>query len=165
MAVPRRGQGTNAGLPRSRGREGAFLVRVVVTRLSSVVAYLTFVGGLGAVCVNLAGHAGEQAMALAAPHLVAVSKDERPLTLVERRERYVVATAAVETEEPPFIPEAPGIPLAVLAAQMDVSEGMEVKAKSVARRASRSARGARPARIAAADVFGKSFGVMLMASR
>jgi hypothetical protein len=104
-------------------------------------------------------------MALASPYLVA--RGERPLTLVERRHRdAVVATAEADPgADTTYVPAAPSIPLAVLAAQMDVSEGMEVKGKSAGRRTSRSARAARPARMAAADVFGKSFGVMLMASR
>jgi len=139
-------------------------VHAALAKVSIVVAYLTFVGGLGALCVHLAGQAGGHAAALAAPYLV--TTDERPLTLVERRERYAVAAAPVETEaEPPLIPEVPGIPLAVLAAQMDVAEGVELKTAHVAKRGSRTARAARPARLAAADVFGKSFGVMLRASR
>jgi hypothetical protein len=142
---------------------------MVHIKFMSVAGYLVFVAGLAALCVYLSHHVGTQAVAVASPYLL-VAKAERPMTLVERRraETALVAVAdaapAAATVEATVL-EAPSIAAGDLAAQMDISEGVEmIKAKDVVHRVSR-ARTARPHRVAAADVFGRSFGVMLMASR
>lgn len=150
--------------------QGAFFVRMVHTKFMSVAGYLVFVAGLGALCVYLSHHVGTHAVAVASPYLM-VATSERPMTLVEKRQiegaTVLVAEAApaADTGEA-YVLNAPSIPAGVLAAQMDVSEGVHMaKAKpAVVRRVSR-ARTVRRAKVAAADVFGRSFGVMLMASR
>jgi hypothetical protein len=142
-------------------------VRTVHTKFVSVAGYLVFVAGLAALCVHLSHRLGTHAVAVASPYLL-VAKAERPMTLVERRriDATLVAEAAPVTDTAAaFVLDAPSIPAGVLAAQMDVSEGVHMgKARPAVRRVGK-ARAAKTQRVAAADVFGRSFGVMLMASR
>jgi hypothetical protein len=145
-------------------------VRTVFSKFGCVAAYLAFVAGLGALCANVSGHVATQAMTVANVYLV--SNGERPLTLVERRQLDApeVATAepVVALGDDTTVLAAPALSAGVLAAQMDLSETADLAKPTTpaVRRVVRSrARGARPARIAAADFFGRSFGVMLMASR
>lgn len=140
-------------------------MRAVVAKLSGVAVYLAFVAGLGSLCVHLSSHFATHAVIAAQPYFAA--KGERRLTLVERRriEATVVAVADPLLDDT-FIPDAPATPLPLLAAQMDISEKADL-AKPVRTARNTRARGpqAKPTRVAAADVFGRSFGVMVMASR
>lgn len=144
-------------------------MRGILPKIVGLAAYLAFVGGLGALCLEIAGHAGGHVMALAAPYLDA--KRERPLTLVERRARALQASTVVAEARPddaPVVPlEAPAIPLKILAASLDKAERADLL--NVRPQGPRRARRARaqppPVRVAAADVFGRSFGVMLRVSR
>lgn len=145
-------------------------MRAVQTRLMSVAGYLVFVAGLGSLCLHLSHHLGTQAVAVASPYLTFAKADTKQMTLVERR-RADAAIVAVAEAAPPaatvdaYVLEAPSIPAGDLAAQMDISEGLDViKARPFVHRVSRP-HTVPPARVAAADVFGRSFGVMLMASR
>jgi hypothetical protein len=151
-------------------------VHASVMKLTGVAAYLAFVTGLGAVCVNLTRHVGTQAVALALPYVAADrdgAKDEpRPLTLVERRRveaGVVLAASHPRIVDHAAVPEAPEIPAPILAAQMDLAEKGDLGSREIrrVRRVARSrvSRAVRPTRLAAADAFGRSFGVMLMASR
>ncbi len=139
----------------------------VLTKFAGLAVYLTFVSGLGALCLNLSSHVAAHAVVLTTPYLMA--KTERMPTLVERREAAAAAGAPAElVAEAKFIPDPPTIPLTVLAAQMDVSEKADLaKVTRGTRRVAKANphRVHRQARMAAADVFGRSFGVMLMASR
>ena len=139
-------------------------MRMLHTRFMSVAGYLAFVAGLGALCLHLSHHLGTHVLAVAAPYLL-VAKAERPMSLVERR-RADAAIVAVADAAPAaatadaYVLEAPSIPAGDLAAQMDIAEGLDViAARTVERRVGR-ARTARPHRVAAADVFGRSFGVI-----
>jgi hypothetical protein len=141
-------------------------VSAVLAKLAGVATYLAFVAGLGTLCVNLSSHFATHAMVLATPLFVA--SGERQMTLVERRQiEAAVVIEADPVEEGDFIPDAPSTPLPVLAAQMDLSETADLQperaSQGVAR--PRTALVGRKARVAAADVFGRSFGVMVMASR
>lgn len=141
-------------------------MRVVLAKVSGIAAYLAFVGGLAAVCAELSRHVATHALTLAQPHFT-VATSAQPLTLVERRR--LEASVVKDANPPPaakLVPPAPAISLAVLAAQMDVSEKADLVAVlPLARRTARARNRARPERLAAADVFGRSFGVMLVVSR
>jgi hypothetical protein len=146
-------------------------VRAFLTKFAGFAAYLVFVSGLGSLCVQLSSHLSVHALTLASPYLVSpnlAANGERRLTLVERRrvEATVVAVADPEADAD-FVPDAPSIRLGLLAAQMDLSEKADlIKPRTAVLRGTRSrAQAARPTRLAAADAFGRSFGVMLMASR
>jgi len=140
-----------------------------LSKFGCFAAYLAFIAGLGALCANVSGHVATQAMAVADVYLV--SNGERPLTLVERRQLDTPAVTAAEPEvalgDDTTVLTAPALSAGVLAAQLDLSETADLAkpAPSVRRVARSRTREARPARIAAADFFGRSFGVMLMASR
>lgn len=140
-------------------------MRAVLTRLSGIAVYLAFVAGVGSLCFHLAGHFATHAMIVAQPYLAA--KGERRLTLVERRriEAAVVAVAGPPVDDT-FIPDAPATPLPQLAAQMDISETSDLAkpARAVRNTRARAAQ-AKRTRVAAADVFGRSFGVIVTASR
>lgn len=144
-------------------------VHASLLKFAGVVAYLVFVTGLGSLCVSLSRHVGTKAARLAVPYVV--SNAERPPTLVERRQieaRVAVAPSAPEIVDPPAVLEVPGLSAPVLAAQLDVLERQDLVAPDPrARRAVRTrvSRAARPVRVAAADYFGRSFGVLLKASR
>lgn len=143
-------------------------MRAVLMKFTGVAAYLAFVAGLGGLCLNLSRHVGTQAVVLASPYLF-TAKGERPLTLVERRQREASVLLVAEVDPAaaaPSVPDTP--PLPILAAQMDLSEMADLSTPAPAvRRAGkpRARHVARPERVAAADVFGRSFGVMLMASQ
>ncbi len=143
-------------------------MRAVVTKSVRIASYLAFVAGVGGLCVYLAGHVGSHAVFLASPYLMPAQSERRP-TLVERRQiEAAVVLEANPQDEAIVIPDAPDVALPVLAAQMDLAEDADlVKAKPAVRRISRARTRnvARPALTPAADVFGRSFGVMLMASR
>lgn len=151
------------------GGQGAFFVNALALKLTGVAAYLAFVAGLAALCANLSRHVGLQAVALAVPHVV--RDGERLPTLVERRQ--LEAGAPVEVSHPaisevPSVLEVPGISARDLALRIDRAEERDLATldlRAVRPVRSRASRGVRPARVAAADVFGRSFGVMLMASR
>lgn len=144
------------------------------TRLTEIGVYLVFIASLGSACLGLSRTVASQAVAVALPYVLAErpAGEERRLTLVERRR---IETPAVAVSEPAitaktaatYVPEAPQTPLPVLAAQMDLAEqAVEPRSQHVRRgRAARVAVAQRRTRVAAADVFGRSFGVMLMASR
>ncbi len=144
-------------------------MNALVLKLTGVAAYLAFVAGLAALCANLSRHVGLQAVALAVPHVV--RDGERLPTLVERRQQE--AGTPVEVSHPaiseiPSVIEVPGISARDLALRIDRAEEvdlatLELRAARTVR--SRVSRAARPMRVAAADVFGRSFGVMLTASR
>ncbi|HEX2842390.1 hypothetical protein [Hyphomicrobium sp.] len=143
-------------------------MRTVLARSLGITAYLAFIAGLGTVCVHLARHAGTHAIVLASPYLMP-AQGERAPTLVERRqiEAAIVIEANLQ-DEVTIVPDAPDIALPVLAAQMDVSESADLatvkpSVRSISRTRARHA--VRAVRTPAADVFGRSFGVMLMASR
>lgn len=141
----------------------------VLAKVTGVAAYLAFIAGLGALCFTLARHAGMHALTLAAPLVAPVN--ERPMTLVERRQ--VEAGPAVADAGPEIsaheaiVLQAPATPLPVLVAQMELAEQADLlTGHPKARRASRSrAPAPKRERVAAADVFGRSFGVMLTATR
>lgn len=154
-----------------RGME-YFRVHASVLKLAGIAAYLAFVTGVSSLCVSLSRHVGTQAVVLAAPHVVA-SGGERLPTLVERRQ--IEAGDEVEPSHPeiaraPSVLEMPGISAPVLAAKLDVLERQDLlttepRTRRLRTHRARVARGARPVRMAAADDFGRSFGVMLRASR
>lgn len=145
-----------------------------LTRLAEIGVYLVFIASLGAACLGLSRTVASQAVAVVLPYVVAErpAGGERRLTLVERRR---IEAPAVVAREPAitakmaetFVPEAPATPLPVLAAQMDRAEqASEPRVPSARRgRAARVAHAGRRTRVAAADVFGRSFGVMLTVSR
>jgi hypothetical protein len=146
-------------------------VHASALKFTGVAAYLAFVTGLAALSVTLSRHVGTQALAVAVPYLL--SDGERPLTLVERRQiegGTAVAPAHPEIADVPAVLEVPAISARTLAAQLDHAEKMdlavlETQASRGVRRRTAASRATRPARVAAADVFGRSFGVMLTASR
>lgn len=147
-----------------------FRVHASVLKFAGLASYLAFVAGLGSLCVMLSRHVGTQAAVLAVPYVI--SNAERPPTLVERRQTEaraaVVEPSAPEIVDMPAILEVPAISAPVLAAKLDVLERQDlIMPEPRARRTLRSrvSRAARPVRVAAADHFGRSFGVMLMASR
>jgi hypothetical protein len=134
-----------------------------------IAVYLAFVGGLGVLCLEISSFAGKTALALAAPHLAAPVPAERPVTLVEQRRRTFETRVAVKLEPEPLIPAParPSIPLTELASAMDQAEQTDLAESSQVSRRVRKAKApsAVATRVAAADVFGQSFGVMLRASR
>lgn len=143
-------------------------MRAVVTKSLAISSYLAFVAGLGTVCVHLAGYVGARAIVFASPYLTPAQAERAP-TLVERRqiEAAVVIEADPQDEEI-IVPDAPDIALPVLAAQLDLSESADLLTAKPAVRSigrTRARHAARAVRTPAADVFGRSFGVMLMASR
>ena len=147
-------------------------VHASVLKFAGLASYLAFVTGLSGLCVSLSRHVGTQAAVLAAPH-VAARSGERPPTLVERRQ--IEAGDGVEPSHPeiarsPSVLEVPGISAPVLAARLDVLERQDLTttepaARRIRARRARVARTPQPVRVAAADAFGRSFGVMLRASR
>jgi len=130
--------------------------------------YAAFIACVGGVCVHLAGYVTSQVVAVAAPQLAAWGV--APPSRVERREIEVASARKMtpSLRREPIIPDASPLPLHVLAAQLDTAERMEVSGKKRARR-----KVARPVAVAevrseghsAADVFGRNFGVLLVASR
>lgn len=163
-----------------------------VVKLLPPVAYLAFVAGLSLLCVNLSRDVGTQMAALVTPYVAGAG--DRPPTLVERRQMAALAAVepsepeivAADLEVPSVL-EVPGIPARVLAEQLDLAErvdraervdlaeqedlaervdlvSLEPRAKRPAGPRLRVSR-APPTRVAAADVFGRSFGVMLVAAR
>lgn len=168
-------RGTDGWPPRSRETGKEFVVSPVLAKVTGVAVYLAFITGLGALCATLSRHAGMQALTLVAPlaaPLFVANVDERPLTLVERRQ--VEAGPAVADAGPAIsaheaiVLEAPATPLPVLVAKMDLAEQADLltghpKVRRAGR--SRARHVARPARVAAADVFGRSFGVLLTATQ
>ncbi len=151
-----------------------------VVKFVPQVAYLAFVAGLAALCVDLSREVGTQVADLVAPHLARTG--ERPPTLVERRQ--MAALAAVAPSDPerarepavlevPSVLEVPGVSVRVLAERLDMAEQADSEPAdlvSLAPRAKRTARSrvsrpAPPTRVAAADIFGRSFGVLLVATR
>lgn len=145
-----------------------------LTRLTEIGVYLVFIAGLAAACLGLSRTVASQAVAVALPYVLAepTAGGERRLTLVERRRveaQAVVASEPAITDKAGegYVPEAPETPLPVLAAQMDLAEqASEPRTRSVRRgRPARVAAAGRRTRVAAADVFGRSFGVMLTVSR
>jgi len=140
-------------------------------------AYLAFVAGLAVLCVDLSRHVAAQVAGLAVPYMTKTG--ERPPTLVERRQMasltavapsYPQITPVPAVLELPSVLEVPGVSARVLAERLDIAERTELasfepRAKRAAVPRSRVSRPAPPARVAAADVFGRSFGVMLVATR
>ncbi|MGE0023599.1 MAG: hypothetical protein AB7S70_08215 [Hyphomicrobium sp.] len=145
-------------------------MRAFVAKIPGLAAYLAFIGGLGWASCHLGLHLGAQVAMLAVPLLAGQS--ERGITLVERRQLEapaVAETAPAVRKVPAVAPDAPVIPLGVLVARMDVSEEADraphARAPRREARARSRVRAKRPTRLAAADAFGRSFGVMLTASR
>jgi len=145
-------------------------VRAFIAKMPGVAAYLAFIGGIGWAAWHLGLHLGAQVTMLAVPLLAGQS--ERGITLVERRQ--LEAPVVAETDPavrrvPAVAPEPPAVPLGLLAARMDVSEEVDRSPQAHAPRrdvrARSRVRAKRPMRLAAADDFGRGFGVMLMASR
>jgi hypothetical protein len=148
-----------------------------VVKLVAPGAYLAFVAGLAVLCVDLSRQVATQVAGLVAPHMTRAG--ERPPTLVERRQ--IAALRAVAPSYPqiarvpsvvdvPSVLEVPGVSARVLAERLDIAERTELasfepRAKRAAVSRSRVSRPARPERVAAADVFGRSFGVLLVATR
>lgn len=136
---------------------------VVSVRVVKVAAYLAFVGGLGALCLRISAFAGETALALAAPLLSAPAKPA--ITLVERRRLALEERVAVVVEKPVIpVPDRP-VPLPELASAMDKAEQTDLIGRPKAQPRLRKAKRRAEVRVAAADVFGQSFGVMLRVSR
>jgi hypothetical protein len=142
------------------------LVRARFTKFDHCVAYAAFVAGLGGILVQVAGMVAEQAATLASPHVVQWAR-----TAPSRAEQRQVEVAAIVERQietaslPSFVPDAPPLPLTVLAAQMDLAEGQNVKGVKRSRRARPSVASALPKGRSAAEVFGRNFGVLLVASR
>jgi hypothetical protein len=146
-------------------------VRAVFTKLAGICLYLGSVAGLCVLGAHLSVHLAAQAVALGSPYFT--SPSPRPLSLVERRQ-IDAAQVAVSGAKPEIVepmgepPTAPSIPPQILAAQLDLSESVDLPgAQSPARRSgpSRLAAVARPVHRSAADVFGRSFGVLTVVSR
>lgn len=142
-------------------------MRARFTKFDHCVAYAAFVAGLGGIVIQLAGMLAEQAVASASPHLTqwansAPSRAEQRQIEVASIVERELQTASLAT----FVPDAPPLPLHVLAAQMDLAEVADVRGEKRNRRARLpSVTSARPQGRSAADVFGRNFGVLLMASR
>lgn len=145
-------------------------MRVTEFNPYSLAAYAAFIALVASLCLEVSRHVGSQAMGLVGT-LVA-PQDERPPTLVERRQ--LEAGDPIEPSQPeivrlPSVLEMPAISAPVLAANLDKVERYDLVSPSARRhRASGRRDAARKApqpRMAAADAFGRSFGVMLMASR
>jgi hypothetical protein len=168
---------------------------VVGAKLVKIGAYLAFVGGLGALCLKISAFAGQTALVLAAPHLVPPTTPAVTLVERRRQVFDGGMVAEVDLDRRTVVPDAPGMSSKLLAARLDqaeqpdtghsstetlaADEALSSDAESFAllsaeiealeappqtRRRNRTARPA-PARVAAADVFGQSFGVMLRVSR
>lgn len=150
----------------ARGKEPLVSASV---KLSSLAAYFAFVAGLAGLCVSLSRHVGTQTATLALSYVV--SDRARSPTLVERRQIEAgpaVAASHPEISDAPAVLEVPAVPVRVLAAGMDLAERLDLASlepQGLRRGRSRASRTKSPTRVAAADVFGRSFGVMLMASR
>lgn len=148
-----------------------------VVKLMPQGAYLAFVAGLAVLCVDLSRQVATQVAGLMAPYMTGTG--ERPPTLIERRQMagltpvapsYPQVARVPSILEVPSVLEVPGVSARVLAERLDIAERTELasfepRAKRAAVPRSRVSRPARPERVAAADVFGRSFGVMLVASR
>jgi hypothetical protein len=145
-------------------------VRAVFTKLAGICLYLGSIAGLCVLCAHLSVHLAAQAVALGSPYFTGPSP--RPLSLVERRQ-IDAAQVAVSVAKPEIVepkgepPTAPSIPPQILAAQLDLSESADLPGVQSARRSgpSRLAAAARPVHRSAADVFGRSFGVLTVVSR
>lgn len=133
-----------------------------------LVAYVAFIAAVGGVCAYLAGGVAERAALLASQY--AGGGSPGAMSRVARREIEVSTVTDYELTavRHAVIPEAPPVSLSVLASQMDRAEGMDLGTGQRVRRRGRAARVAEarqaPGR-SAAEVFGRSFGVLLMASR
>jgi hypothetical protein len=141
-------------------------VHVRFTKFDRCVVYVAFVVGMGGVILQLAGLIAAQAVASVSPHLMQLASS--PPSRAEQRQAEI---AAIVEREPntgraaTFVPDAPLIPLHVLAAQMDLAEVADAKGAKRGRRARLAVASARSRGRSAADVFGHNFGVLLMASR
>lgn len=141
-------------------------MHVRFTKFDRCIAYVAFVAGLGGVLVQLAGLIVAQAVAAASPHLVQLASS--PPSRAEQRQAEI---AAIVEREPKagraatFVPDAPLLPLHVLAAQMDLAEVADRGVKRGRRARLASVASARAQGRSAADVFGRNFGVLLVASR
>ncbi|MDQ8700732.1 hypothetical protein [Hyphomicrobium sp. LHD-15] len=144
----------------------------LLMRFASLSIYLVFVAGLGAACFQLSRHVGVEAMAFALTYAKppAQAQVQRRLTLVERRQ---VELPSVNSTAPAIttatsVPPAPETPLPALAAQMDLAEASRLEDLTPAvRRAgrSRALAASKAAGRSAGEVFGRNFGVLLVASR
>ena len=141
-------------------------------RFASLAIYLVFVTGIGTVCLQLSRHVGAEAVALALTYAKppAQAQVQRRLTLVERRqvELPVVNSTAPAITTATSVPPAPETPLPALAAQMDLAEASRLEDLPPAVRRvgrSRALAASKAVGRSAGEVFGRNFGVLLVASR
>jgi hypothetical protein len=142
-------------------------VPLCFTKFDRCVAYAAFIAGLAGIVVQLTGLLAAHAANSASPHL-AQWKSSGPSRAEQRQAEVaaIVERAPVAGRAETFVPDAPQLPLHVLAAQMDLAELPEVKSTKRGRRARLPTVAlAQPRGRSAADVFGRNFGVLLMASR
>jgi hypothetical protein len=144
------------------------LVHACFTKFDCCVGYAAFIAGVVGVLVQCGGMVVEQAATLVSPQVT-----EWARTAPSRAEQRQLEVAAIIERKidtaslPTFVPDAPALPLTVLAAQMDKAELGEVRTTTKRSRRARlhAVASARPDGRSAADVFGRSFGVQLVASR
>lgn len=147
-------------------------VHPLFMRFASLAIYLVFVTGIGAVCLQLSRHVGSEVVALALTYATppAQAQVQRRLTLVERRqvELPVVNSTAPAITTATSVPPAPETPLPALAAQMDLAEASRLEDLPPAVRRtgrSRALAASKAVGRSAGEVFGRNFGVLLVASR
>lgn len=140
-------------------------MRLGTSRFDRFVLYAAFVACLAGGCVHFARVVAAQSMALAAEHVADWSQPTQP----SRVERRTVEVASARSAPPavtqgPVFPDAPDLTLKELVVQLDIAERFDLKGKEkTPRKAARPVKlaDARAARSSAADVFGRSFGVLL----
>jgi hypothetical protein len=142
-------------------------MRVLANKWTGIAVYLASVVGAFILCAHLSHHVAKQAVALALPYMP--EETPRQITLVERRQieaahtTHVLRTAS-ETNE--YVLAAPATPPQILAAQLDLAEKEDLSSVQPApRRARSTSRRVAPPVLSAADIFGRRFGVLTVASR
>ena len=139
-------------------------MRLGTSRFDRFVLYAAFVACLAGGCVHFARLVATQSMALAAEHVADWSQPTAP----SRVERRTVEVASARSAPPavtqgPAFPDAPDLTLKELVVQLDTAERFDLKGKEKTPRKARAVKlaDAGTRRTSAADVFGRSFGVLL----
>ncbi len=140
-------------------------MRAFTNKTWATAAYLASVCSLLILVVNLSSLVATRAISIALP--LFQNTGPRPPSRVEQRELEIALSRPEAHDRRVAVLTAPAASLQFLAAQLDETEIFDLAAEPPGRHPARKAsrRSAPAVALSAGDEFGKSFGVLIMASR